>query len=109
MNAVERLWAAAAARDWAGVRAQLAPGLHVEQPVEDRVLRGPDVYVEQLVQRLDGDALAVVLQVVAEGKQVACEVDVRRHPPRRVAMFATLVDGRVHRAVELWVALPEPR
>ena len=107
MNAVERLWTAAAERNWAGVRAQLAPGLRVDQPATGVVLEGADSYVTQLIARLDGDALPALLDVVSEGKHVAAEVDVRRpgHRPQRCAQFVMLVEGRITRGVEYWVAI----
>jgi ketosteroid isomerase-like protein len=96
MNAVERLWRALEARDWASARAQLRPNATVEWPH-----RAERLDVEEYLARARARAGAVeLLRVVAEGRYVAVEV---RAGAARCAAFYDLHDGLIASATEYWV------
>jgi ketosteroid isomerase-like protein len=96
MNAVERLWRALAAHDWASARAQFRANATVEWPHAAERLDA-DEYLARLRTRAGGIDLQ---RVVAEGRFVAVEA---RAGSARCAAFYDLHDGLIASGVEYWV------
>jgi ketosteroid isomerase-like protein len=97
MNAVERLWRALAAHDWASARAQFHPNATVEWPHTGARL-DVEEYLARLRARPEGGI--DVGRVVSEGRFVAVEA---RAGTARCAAFYDLHDGLIASGVEYWV------
>ena len=97
MNAVERLWRALGAEDWASARSQFRPQAIVEWPH-----RGERLDVEEYLARTRVHATGAieVRRVVAEGRLVAVEASAGS---ARCGAFYDLHDGLIVSAVEYWV------
>ena len=96
MNAVERLWGALVAGDWAAARAQFRSNARIEWPHT-----GEQLDVEEYLGRARMRAGAPsVSRVVAEGRYVAVEA---RAGGTRCAGFYDLHDGLIASGVEYWV------
>jgi ketosteroid isomerase-like protein len=99
-TAVDRLWRALAAGDWAGMLGQFAAGALVFEadsgtavPAEEYVAR----------HRTAGTAEVAVERAVRESNTIAAEVHVTRGGfERRCAAFYDLRDGRIASATEYW-------
>ena len=98
MNAVERLWRALAARDWAAVRSQFQPHAEVEWPHAERRM-DVEEYVATQRERAH-DRTIRVGRVVTEGRTVVVEA---RVGDAYCAGFYDLHDGLIAGAVEYWV------
>jgi hypothetical protein len=97
MNAVERLWRALAAQDWASARAQFRPNATVEWPH-----RAERLDIDEYLGRMRALAAAGIEahRVVAEGRYVAVEA---RAGGARCAAFYDLHDGLIASGVEYWL------
>ena len=100
MNAVERLWRALGAGDWAAMAAQLGPGAQIERPGQDTL--GAEEYVAW--HRSAGAPESVAeRRAVGDGTIVAHEAAVIRGGERfRVLALYDLHDGRVRGGTEVW-------
>ena len=97
MNAVERLWRALGAEDWASARSQFRPNATVEWPPGAERL-DVDEYLARTRSRARGPI--EVRRVVAEGRYVAVDAVAG---DARCGGFYDLHDGLIVSAVEYWV------
>ncbi len=99
-TAVDRLWRALAAGDWAGMLAQFATGALVFE-ADSGIAVAADEYVAR--HRTAGAADVHVERAVRESNTIAVEVHVARGGfERRCAAFYDLRDGRIASATEYW-------
>jgi hypothetical protein len=103
VNAVERLWRAIGARDWAGAAAQFLPNAEVVWPHTGERMSATE-YVA--VNRAYPGRWAVeLLRVVGEGAHVAVEVRVTDGAEAYAcAGFYDVHQARIAGAVEYWLA-----
>jgi ketosteroid isomerase-like protein len=97
MNAVERLWRALAAGDWASARSQFRPNATVEWPHAGARVDAEEYLARTRARRGDGIDVG---RVVTEGRYVAVEA---RAGTARCAGFYDLHDGLIASATEYWV------
>jgi ketosteroid isomerase-like protein len=105
-DVVTALWERIQARDWAGVAGLVADDAVVEWPVSSERIVGRDNYVAVNREYPEGWSIRV-LRIVAEGDQVASEVEVPHAGLGvfRVASFWTVADGLIVRGTEYWTSL----
>jgi ketosteroid isomerase-like protein len=103
---VRALWERIQARDWTGVSALLDGDVVVDWPVSSERISGRDNYVAVNRQYPEGWSIRV-LRIVAEGDQVASEVEVPHSELGTflVASFWTVTGGRIIRGTEYWSSL----
>jgi hypothetical protein len=102
VNAVERLWRAIAARDWANAAAQFLPNAEVLWPHTGERM-GAAEYVA-VNRAYPGRWTIAVERVVADGERVAVEVRVTDGDSTYAcAGFYDLHQARIAGAVEYWV------
>lgn len=102
------MWDRIEARDWAGLRALLAPDLVVDWPASGERIVGRDDFVAFNETYPEGWSIRV-LRILADGDQVACEVEV---PHKTLGLFrmmsiCTVAGGVVTRSTEYWKAAGE--
>ncbi len=104
MNAVERLWRALGARDWASAERQMHPAARIAWPHTGEVFPDAEAYVTAI--RLNPGIPTVHLdRVVVEDRYVGVLVRVEREDgERRCGGFYLLQEGRIASGTELWVA-----
>ena len=108
MNAgevVAELWRRIQARDWDAVGDLLAEDFVLEWPHDQVRIRGRSNFVEFNRSYPEGWSIEV-LRIVAEGNRAVSEVRVP-HPtvgPWFALSFFEVVDGRITRGREYWVA-----
>jgi ketosteroid isomerase-like protein len=102
---VAGLWARIQARDWDGVRALLADDAVVDWPHTGERMASAEAYVGLNRNYPEGWTIDV-RSIVAEGDRVASLVRVPLgEEVSWVASFFDVREGRIVRAVELWVDL----
>ncbi|MFD6418168.1 nuclear transport factor 2 family protein [Streptomyces sp. NPDC060194] len=102
-SVVEALWDRIQARDWAGVAELVAGDVVVEWPLSRERIVGAENFVAVNSEYPAGWSIRV-LRIVAEGDEVASEVEVPHDDLGlfRAASFWTVEDGRVVRGREYW-------
>lgn len=102
---IEQLWARIQARDWSGVGALIATDAVVEWPVTGERIIGSQNYVAVNREYPEGWSIQV-LGVIADGDQVASEVEVPHAGlgTFRAASFWTVTGGQVRRGTEYWTS-----
>ena len=100
---VRALWASIQAREWGAVAGLIAEDAIVEWPVSAERIVGRDNYVAVNREYPEGWSINV-LRVVADGDQVASEVEVphAEFGIFRVASFWTVTGGKIVRGTEYW-------
>ncbi|TXR95835.1 nuclear transport factor 2 family protein [Streptomyces sp. col6] len=103
---IKTLWARIQERDWAGVAELVAQDAVVEWPVSRERIIGRDNFVAVNREYPEGWSIRV-LKVVAEGNEVASEVEVPHEDLGlfRAASFWTVRDGQVVRGTEYWTSV----
>ncbi|WUS97332.1 nuclear transport factor 2 family protein [Streptomyces sp. NBC_00708] len=103
---IETLWARIQERDWAGVAELVAEDAVVEWPVSLERINGRDNFVAVNREYPEGWSIRV-LRVVAQGDEVASEVEVPHEDLGlfRAASFWTVRDGQVVRGTEYWTSV----
>ena len=103
MNAVERLWRALGARDWAGAERQLHPQARISWPHTGEEWADAAAYVTAI--RLHPGAPEIHLErVLSDDHHTAVLARVLRDDgERRCAGFYLLQEGRIASGTELWV------
>ena len=103
MNAVERLWRALGARDWAGAERQLHPQARISWPHTGEEWADAAAYVTAI--RLNPGVPTVhVERLLSDERNVSVLVRVEREDgERRCAGFYLLQEGRIAGGTELWV------
>lgn len=99
-------WECIQNRNWAGLRALLADDLRVSWLHTGEVFLGPDQYVAAQAEYPEGWSIRV-LSIMAQGEQVASEVDVPHEPFGlfRAASFWTVSGGKITACREYWVTV----
>ncbi|MEU6061283.1 nuclear transport factor 2 family protein [Streptomyces sp. NPDC047097] len=99
------LWDRMQARDWAGVAALVAEDAVVEWPLTGERIVGRDAYLAVNREYPEGWSIRV-LRVVAEGEEVASEVEVPHEGVGvfRAASFWTVRAGLVTHGREYWTS-----
>ena len=102
---VQAYWDRLQARDWAGVADLLAAGVVLDWPVTDERITGISAVVAVNREYPQGWSVRV-LREVAQGDQVASEVEVPHEGlgTFRVASFWTVRDGLVEYGREYWTS-----
>jgi ketosteroid isomerase-like protein len=105
-DVVTAVWDRIQARDWAGLGRLVADDAVVEWPVSSERIVGRDNYVAVNREYPEGWSIRV-LRIVADGDQVASEVEVphAEFGVFRVASFWTVADGLIVHATEYWTSL----
>ncbi|MEZ0067221.1 ketosteroid isomerase-like protein [Streptacidiphilus sp. MAP12-20] len=102
---VEALWDRIQARDWSGVADLVAEDAVVEWPVSAERIVGSRNFVAVNREYPEGWSIRV-LRVVADGDEVASEVEVLHGHLGvfRAASFWTVRQGRIERGREYWTS-----
>lgn len=107
MNPVEvvrAFWERMQERDWAGVRATLAPHAVAVWPETNERFAGADAIVRVSAEYPEGWEIRI-LRLVESGDTVVAEVEVPQEGVGvfRVAAFMEVADGLIVRSMEYWV------
>ena len=103
---VRSLWERIQARDWAGMKALLAPEIVLEWPATGERFEGPDAIVAVNEEYPEGWSIDVVRVMPGpDGETVVSEVEVPHADlgTFAVASFWRVRDGRVTAGREYWV------
>jgi ketosteroid isomerase-like protein len=101
---VERLWALFEARDWNRAAAELADDFVAEWPRTGERFHGRDVFIAMNRAHPAPNWHVAVKRVIAEGDQVAAEVEVTHDDGMDFCLgFYEIRQGRIATATEYWV------
>ena len=104
-DVVRAYWDRIEARDWEGARALLADDVVVEWPASKERMVGAANVVAVNAEYPEGWSIRV-LRVLADGAEVASEVEVPHGDDlHRAASFWTVEEGRIVRGREYWTAV----
>lgn len=103
---IEQHWERIQNRDWVGLRALLADDLRVYSLHTREFFNGPEAYVAAQSEYPDGWSIRV-LSIVAQGQQVASEVEVPHEQLGlfRMASFWTIENDKITSCREYWVTV----